>query len=73
MPTDYKRLYRSQSDRMFSGLCSGLGEYMGIDPTVIRAIFALSSIFFFPLPIIIYFVLMVLVPEEPTNVEVISQ
>ncbi len=65
MPTDYKRLYRSQSDRMFSGLCAGLGHYSGIDPTVVRALFALSAIFFFPVPILAYGVLMFIVPEEP--------
>ncbi|MBE0699894.1 MAG: PspC domain-containing protein, partial [Anaerolineaceae bacterium] len=31
-----KRLYRSRSDRMFSGLCAGLGSYLGLDPTVVR-------------------------------------
>ncbi len=66
MPTDYKRLYRSQSDRMFSGLCAGIGQYAGIDPTVVRALFALSAIFLFPMPIIIYGVLMLIVPLEPT-------
>jgi phage shock protein C len=73
MPTDYKRLYRSRSDRMFSGLCAGLGNYSNIDPTVVRAVFALSSIFLFPMPIIIYGVMMVLVPEEPEpSVDVIE-
>ncbi len=65
MSTDYKRLYRSRSDRMFSGLCAGVGQYSGIDPTIVRAIFALSAIFLFPMPIIIYGVLMLIVPEEP--------
>ncbi len=65
MPTDYKRLYRSRNDRMFSGLCAGIGNYSGIDPTVVRALFALSAIFFFPVPILAYGVLMLIVPEEP--------
>ena len=71
-----RRLYRSTRDRMFSGLCAGLGEYIGVDPTVVRLIFALSSIFFFPLPIIVYFVMMLIVPEEPTgpnHIDVIQQ
>lgn len=65
MPTEYKRLYRSRSDRMFSGLCAGIGQYAGFDPTVVRALFALSAIFFFPVPILVYGVLMFIVPEEP--------
>ncbi len=65
MTENYKRLYRSTSDRMFSGLCAGLGQYIGIDPTVVRVIFALASIFLFPGPILIYLAMMLIVPEEP--------
>lgn len=62
---NYKRLYRSRNDRMISGLSAGLGEYIGMDPTVVRLLFALSAIFLFPAPIIIYLVMMLIVPEEP--------
>ncbi len=65
MSDDLKRLYRSRSDHMFSGLCAGIGQYIGVDPTVVRALFALSAIFLFPMPIIVYGVLMLIVPEEP--------
>ena len=65
MTENYKRLYRSRNDRMISGLCAGLGQYIGMDPTVVRLIFALSSIFLFPAPIIVYLVMMLVVPEEP--------
>lgn len=61
---------------MFSGLCAGLGEYIGLDPTVVRLIFALSAIFLFPMPIIIYGVMMLVVPEAPDSVppvEIIEQ
>jgi phage shock protein PspC (stress-responsive transcriptional regulator) len=50
---------------MVSGLCAGLGEYVGIDPTIIRLIFAMGAIFLFPMPLIVYFVMMLVVPEEP--------
>jgi phage shock protein PspC (stress-responsive transcriptional regulator) len=68
MTDTYKRLYRSRKDRMFSGLCAGLGEYIGLDPTVVRLIFALSAIFLFPMPIIVYGVMMLVVPEAPDSV-----
>ncbi len=67
MSTEIKRLYRSRSDRMVSGLCAGLGEYIGLDPTIVRLLFALGTIFLFPMPILIYFVMMVVVPEEPVS------
>jgi phage shock protein C len=76
MNENYKRLYRSRSDRMISGLSAGLGKYIGMNPTVVRLIFALGSIFLFPFPIVVYFVMMVIVPEEPViggPVEVIDQ
>ncbi len=73
MPTEYKRLYRSRTDQMFSGLCGGLGQYIGIDPTVVRALFALGAIFLFPAPIIVYVALMLIVPLEPEGSEVIGQ
>lgn len=60
-----KRLYRSRTDRMFAGVCAGLANYIGIDPTVVRAIFALSVVFFHVLPLFLYFVMMLIVPEEP--------
>lgn len=33
-----KRLLKSSSNRMISGVCGGIGEFFGIDPTVIRLI-----------------------------------
>lgn len=40
-----KRLYKSRHNRMLCGVCGGIGEYFGIDPTVIRLIFVLLTIF----------------------------
>ena len=31
-----RRLYRSRRNRMVAGVCGGLGEYLGVDPTLIR-------------------------------------
>ena len=31
-----KRLYKSETDKMIAGVCGGLGEYFGIDSTVVR-------------------------------------
>lgn len=67
MNTPYRRLYRSSTDKMVSGLCAGLGEYIGLDPTIVRLLFALGAIFLFPMPILVYFVMMLVVPEAPTT------
>lgn len=34
-----KKLYRSNSDRKICGVCGGIGEYFGIDSTIVRLIF----------------------------------
>ena len=34
-----KKLYKS-NNRMICGVCAGIAEYLGIDPTVVRLIWA---------------------------------
>jgi phage shock protein C len=67
MMNEPKKLYRSRDDRMVSGLCAGIGKYFGIDPTVVRVIVTVASILSGGLPIIIYLVLIMVVPEEPIS------
>lgn len=31
-----KKLYKSNYNRMLAGVCGGIAEYFGIDPTVVR-------------------------------------
>ena len=31
-----KRLYKSKTNRVICGVCGGIGEYFGIDPTIVR-------------------------------------
>ena len=38
-----KRLFKSQSNRVFCGVCGGLGEYFNIDPTIIRLLWVLIA------------------------------
>ena len=42
-----KRLYRSKSDAMIAGICSGLAKYLEVDPTVIRLAFVLLLVLAF--------------------------
>lgn len=63
-----KRLYRSRDDRMIGGVCAGIAEYFGWDPTLVRVGYVLLSMgsVFFP-GILAYLVMMVIVPERPTG------
>ncbi|WMI82174.1 PspC domain-containing protein [Anaerotignum sp. MB30-C6] len=40
-----KKLYRSSTDVKISGVCGGIGEYFNTDPTLIRLVWVLASIF----------------------------
>lgn len=38
---DVKKIYRSEQDKLIAGVCGGLGDYLGIDSTLIRLLWAL--------------------------------
>ncbi len=40
-----KKLYRSETNKVICGVCGGIAEYLAVDPTVVRLIWALVSIF----------------------------
>ena len=61
-----KKLLRSRNNKMLAGVCGGLAEYLGIDPTVIRILYVAVSFFSAAFPgIIVYIILWVVMPEEP--------
>lgn len=39
-----KKLYRLQEGKVLAGVCAGLGEYLHVDPTIIRVIWALVAL-----------------------------
>lgn len=56
-----KKLYRSRSDRMICGVCGGIGEYFGVDATLIRLAMVLFG--FTGSGILAYFVAAVIIPD----------
>jgi len=40
-----RKLYRSRTDVMIGGVCAGLGDYLKVDPTVVRLAFVLTALF----------------------------
>ena len=42
--TTVKKLYRSRTDRKIAGVCGGLAEYFGIDPTIAKGIAGSMSV-----------------------------
>ncbi|MCP4592153.1 MAG: PspC domain-containing protein [bacterium] len=58
-------LRRSVHDRWFGGVCAGLAEYFGLDPTVVRVAYLLLSIFSAGFPgTLVYVVLWIVIPER---------
>jgi len=60
----HHKLYRSRRERMIAGICGGLAEHFGIDPTWVRLLFIL---FFFVggSALLFYGILWLIVPLEP--------
>lgn len=59
-----KKLTRPRNGRMLGGVCAGIGEYLGIDPTVVRIICVLLSIGIIGLALLVYLVLCFVIPES---------
>ena len=68
MNTNYKQLTRSTANRMIAGVCAGLGEYLNIDPTVVRLLFVLGFFLTGPGILIAYLIMAIIVPE-PVQVQ----
>ena len=58
-----KRLYRSKTNRVIGGVCGGMGEYFGIDPTIIRLIWVILALMG-GTGIIAYIIAWIIIPEE---------
>ena len=60
------RLYRSATDRVFSGLCGGMAEHFDLDPSLVRLGWVVLDVLtgIFPL-LVVYIVMAMVVPEEP--------
>ena len=56
---------RSTQDRMIAGVCSGLAEYLGMDPTAVRIAYVILSILSVTFPgILVYIIMWLLIPER---------
>ncbi len=59
-----KRLYRSRRSRMLLGVCGGVAEYFGLDPSLVRLGWIVFSCMG-GMGILAYFVCAVVVPDSP--------
>lgn len=59
-----KKLTKSRHNIVFSGVLGGIGEFIGIDPTILRVIFIILTFFGIGTPIVLYIILMVIIPAD---------
>lgn len=60
-----KKLTRDTQNQMFAGVCSGVGEYFNIDPTMVRLVFVLLTLMTAVIPgILLYIVAMFIIPNS---------
>lgn len=57
------KLYRSEKNRILGGVCGGLGDYLDIDPNILRIIWVLFCLVY-GLGIIAYLVAWLILPAE---------
>jgi len=61
-----RKLVRSRSDRRIAGVCSGLGDYLGLDSIVVRLLWVFVTFVSGIVPgILVYVLAWIIVPEEP--------
>ncbi|MEW6411761.1 MAG: PspC domain-containing protein [Candidatus Zixiibacteriota bacterium] len=58
-----KRLYRSSTNKIIAGLCGGLGQYMDIDPVILRLISVILIFATGGVAILVYFIAWLIVPK----------
>ena len=61
-----KKLVRSKNNRKLCGVCGGIGEYLNVDPTVIRLIAAVLA--FSGTGVLAYIVAAIIMPEEDETI-----
>lgn len=61
--TYQKRLYRSEDNKIFAGVCGGIGEYFDVDPMLIRILWLIFS-FMAGWGVLLYIICWVLIPTK---------
>ena len=63
---EIKRLYRSGKDKVIAGVCGGIGEYLNVDPVIIRLLWAVS-VLFYGTGLLLYIIAWIIIPRNPNH------
>ncbi len=62
-PTPQRRLTRRRDDRMIAGVCGGVADYLGLDPTLVRLLAVVAAIVSVGTVAVAYIAAWILMPE----------
>jgi phage shock protein C len=62
----HNRLYRSRSDRMLFGVAGGMAEWLDLDPSLVRLVWALLIVAG-GVGLLLYIIAAIVIPEEPVG------
>ena len=66
MEKETKKFYRSNTNKIFAGICGGMGEYFEVDPTIIRLFWLVIILLTGVFPgLIAYILALFIVPKRP--------
>lgn len=63
-----RRLYRSRSDSVLGGVAGGVADYLDIDPSIVRIVWAILALVTGGIFLVLYIVMWIVVPEGPDTV-----
>jgi phage shock protein PspC (stress-responsive transcriptional regulator) len=66
------RLYRNDTDKLLGGVCSGIANYLRVDPTIVRLVFALM-VFGAGTGVLLYILLWIILPSKPLVTNITSK
>ncbi|HSM38900.1 MAG TPA: PspC domain-containing protein [Candidatus Limnocylindrales bacterium] len=62
-----RRLYRSRTDSVLGGVAGGVAEYLDVDPSIVRIVWAVLAIITGGIFFVLYIVMWIVVPETPSG------
>jgi phage shock protein C len=68
-----RRLTRTRSGRMITGVCSGAADYFNVDPTIVRIAVAVLTLLTSGAGILLYAAAVLIIPEEGKELSIAQE
>lgn len=65
-PRPPRKLERSRTNKMLGGVCGGFAEYVNMDPTLVRVLTVILTLFT-GVPVLVYILALFIVPEQESQ------